>query len=88
MVVWVKDAPNLDENTDDEVTEFVDKYISCEIPPESDTELREIVCSVQTHSHKHTKSCRKTGKVCRFNFPRPPSNRAFICKGSGTSENI
>ena len=86
MVVWVKDAPKLDENTDDEVTEFVDKYISCEIPPESDTELREIVCSVQTHSQTHTKSCRKTGKVCRFNFPRPPSNRTFICKGSGTSE--
>ena len=86
MVVWVKDAPKLDENADDEVTEFVDKYISCEIPPESDTELHEIVTSVQTHSQTHTKSCRKTGKTCRFNFPRPPSNRTFICKGSSMSD--
>ena len=86
MVVWVKDAPKLDENADDEVTEFVDKYISCEIPPESDTELHEIVTSVQTHSETHTKSCRKTGKTCRFNFPRPPSNRTFICKGSSMSD--
>ena len=86
MVVWVKNAPILDENTDEEVTNFADKYISCEIPPETDTELHDIVCSVQTHSQTHTKSCRKTGKTCRFNFPRPPSNRTFICRGTVVSE--
>ena len=86
MVVWVKDAPILDENSDDEIIEFVDKYISCEIPQETDAELHEIVSSVQTHSQTHTKSCRKTGKTCRFNFPRPPSNRTFICRGTKASE--
>ena len=86
MVVWVKDAPKLDENTDDEVTEFVDQYISCESPPETDSELHEIVNSVQVHTKKHTKSCRKTGKICRFNFPKPPSNRTFICRPDNSIE--
>ena len=86
MVAWVKDAPILDEDSDDEVIEFVDKYISCEMPPETDVELHEIVSSVQTHSQAHTKSCRKTGKTCRFNFPHPPSNRTFICRGTKLSE--
>ena len=80
MVAWVKDAPNINDNSEDEITEFVDKYITCEMPPESDAELREIVTSVQVHTKNHTKSCRKTKKVCRYNFPRPPSNRTFICK--------
>ena len=86
MVVWIKHAPILDEDGDDEVIEFVDKYISCEMPPDTDAELHEIVSSVQTHSQTHTKSCRKTGKTCRFNFPRPPSNRTFICRGTKASE--
>ena len=66
MVAWVKDAPILDEDSDDEVIEFVDKYISCEMPPDTDVELHEIVSSVQTHSETHTKSCRKTGKTLTF----------------------
>ena len=80
MVVWIENAPRYSEDPEDEVIEFIDKYISCEVPPESDTELHEIVTSVQTHSKNHTKSCRKGGKVCRYNFPKPPSNRTFICE--------
>ena len=66
MVVWVKDAPKLDEDNDDDVTEFVDNYITCEMPSEDDTELHEIVTHVQMHTKNHTKSCRKTGKVMSF----------------------
>ena len=80
MVVWVQNAPRYSEDPEDEVIEFIDKYISCEVPPASDEELHEIVTSVQTHSKNHTKSCRKGGKVCRYNFPKPPSNRTFICE--------
>merc|ERR1711911_56725 len=80
MVVWVKDAPKFNENSEEEVTDFLDKYISVELPPETDQELHEIVSNVQMHSKRHTKSCRKGGKVCRFNFPKPPSDRTFICE--------
>ena len=80
MVVWVENAPRYSEDSEDEVIEFIDKYISCAVRPESDEELHEIVTSVQTHSKNHTKSCRKSGKVCRYNIPKPPSNRTFICE--------
>jgi hypothetical protein len=80
MILWVKDAPKLDKDSDKSITDFVDKYISCDLPPESNEELHEIVTSVQVHSKGHTKSCRKTGQVCRFNFPKPPSSRTFICR--------
>lgn len=36
--------------------------------------------AVQQHSKNHSKSCKKKGTVCRFNFPRPPSERTFISK--------
>lgn len=34
--------------------------------------------AVQQYSKKHSKSCRKKGTDCRFNFPRPPSSCTFI----------
>ena len=88
MVAWVKNAPKLNENSEEEVIEFVDKYITCEIPPESDKELHDIVTSVQMHSKRHTKSCRKTGKVCRYYFPKPPSNNTFICTPTDMTDPI
>ncbi|XP_030832522.1 uncharacterized protein LOC115920595 [Strongylocentrotus purpuratus] len=76
---WVENAPQLGIDKDDDVVQFVDKYISCQKPDEKeDRELHEIVSKVQQHSKKHSKSCTKTGKACRFNFPRPPSEKTFI----------
>ncbi|XP_072048518.1 uncharacterized protein [Amphiura filiformis] len=80
MIAWVKDAPEFDTDPDEEIAEFIDKYVSCELPPEEDVELHEIVSKVQMHTKSHTRSCRKTGLVCRFNYPRPPSNETFICR--------
>ena len=88
MIVWVRNAPELDEDPEEEIIEFVDKYVSCELPPETDAELYEIVTHVQMHSKNHTRSCRKTGKTCRFNFPRPPSNNTFICEPVDKEEQI
>ncbi|XP_072046833.1 uncharacterized protein [Amphiura filiformis] len=80
MIAWVKDAPEFDRESDEEIAEFIDKYVSCELPPEDDVELHEIVSKVQMHTKSHTRSCRKTGQICRFNYPRPPSNETFICR--------
>ncbi|XP_075334585.1 uncharacterized protein LOC142395729 [Odontesthes bonariensis] len=76
---WISGAPILDQNTDEEVVEFIDKYITCELPSE-DEPLFEVVTSVQQHSKRHSKSCKKKNTVCRFNFPRPASSRTFICR--------
>ncbi|XP_055088458.1 uncharacterized protein LOC117393626, partial [Periophthalmus magnuspinnatus] len=73
---WIENAPKLGVNTDEEVVQFVDKYVTCELP--SDPDLLEKVTSVQQHSKRHSKTCKKNNKVCRFNFPRPVSARTFI----------
>ncbi|KAK7879321.1 hypothetical protein WMY93_033899 [Mugilogobius chulae] len=76
---WVDGAPRIGVNPDEEVTAFVDKYVTCETPTDDD-DLLELVNSVQRHSKRHSKTCRKGATVCRFNFPRPPSMRTFIKK--------
>ncbi|CAG2187940.1 unnamed protein product [Mytilus edulis] len=56
-----------------------DKYITCSIPsPDEDPELHKI--AVQQHSKHHSKSCKKKGTNCRFNFPRPHSVHSFISR--------
>ena len=76
---WVKDAPKLSEDDPSAVCDFIDRYVTCKLPSKSDdSELHDIVRSVQQHSKNHSKSCKKKGYVCRFNFPRPPSQRTFI----------
>ncbi|XP_062574488.1 uncharacterized protein LOC134236336, partial [Saccostrea cucullata] len=78
---WIENAPKFEEDSNEKVTEFIDKYITCEIPNEhEDPELFSIVMAVQQHSKNHSKSCKKRGTACRFNFPRPPSEETFISK--------
>ncbi|XP_029933202.1 uncharacterized protein LOC115377530, partial [Myripristis murdjan] len=76
---WIEGAPQIDKNTDEEVIEFIDRYVTCELPSDDDT-LLDTVSSVQTHSKRHSKSCRKHKTTCRFNFPKPVSARTFICR--------
>ncbi|XP_067257297.1 uncharacterized protein [Chanodichthys erythropterus] len=79
---WVENAPQVDRDDDNEVVAFVDRYVTCEMPPEQQKEMHEIVSSVQQHSKRHAKTCKKKGTVCRFNFPRPPSKNTFITRSS------
>ncbi|XP_062593070.1 uncharacterized protein LOC134254555, partial [Saccostrea cucullata] len=78
---WVENAPKFDEDNEETVCDFIDRYITCGLPCENDdAELRGIVLDVQQHSKSHSKSCRKKGTDCRFHFPRPPSERTFITR--------
>ena len=80
-LVWIENAPKLDTDSDERVKEFVDEYITCHLPTtEEDEELKDILEHVQMHSKKHSKSCKKGRKECRFNFPRPPSQRTFVVR--------
>ncbi|XP_026112280.1 LOW QUALITY PROTEIN: uncharacterized protein LOC113091073, partial [Carassius auratus] len=86
---WVENAPKLNDHDADNdalVADFIDTYITCETPPENDTVLYETVNSVQKHSTRHSKTCRKKNTVCRFNFPRPPSSRTFITRETNADE--
>ena len=75
---WIENSPKLHSDADANIADFIDNYVTCEIPPDDD-EVHGIVNSVQIHSKSHSKSCKKGSKECRFNFPRPPSAGTFIC---------
>ena len=85
-LLWVENAPVFDEDDDETITAFIDRYISCKLPDESeDPELHEIVTNVQMHKKQHSKSCKKGNKTCRFNFPKCVAKETFISRPVGRS---
>ena len=80
--IHIVDAPKIDVDEDNKVTDFIDRYISCSIPEERlYPELYKLVTTVQTHHH--TQTCRKKrGVRCRFDAPWPPSDRTLIVRGT------
>lgn len=91
-LLWVENAPKLDEDSDELVCAFIDKYISTELPdPEVDPVLHQIIKQVQTHSKNHSKTCFKgsgsrQSQICRFLFPRPPMLQTTIFRPSKSKE--
>ncbi len=81
--MWIKDAPTFGEHADNIVCDFIDKYVSCNLPSE-DGRLKELILSVQ--QHKHSTYC-KRNKRCRFSFRHPPSSSTLIAK-EDTSDDI
>ena len=75
-MVWVKYAPEYGVDGDNQVCDFIDQYVSCELPKQ-DGKLRELVLLLQ--QHKHSSYC-KRNKSYRFNFPKPPSPKTLITK--------
>ena len=74
---WVKDAPKIGHNTEKEICSFIDTYVSCNIPDsETDPDLYTLVDKVQRHSH--SSSCMKSGRGCRFHFPKAPTSETLI----------
>ena len=73
-VIWVKDAPKFGDDHNDEICDFIDQYISCNIPKEERT-LKELVLLLQ--QHKHSSYCKRQN-TCRFSFPKPPSPKTLI----------
>ena len=69
-----KGAPNYGRDSDEDVCDFIDKYVSVAIP-ENECKLKELVLLLQRH--KHSSYC-KRGRKCRFNFPQPPSRKTLI----------
>lgn len=75
MVLWCKDSPAFGTNTEEEICDFVDSYISCFLPA-SDDPLFNLV-KLQIHRHSHT--CKRKGKkVCRFGFPKPIFSKTVL----------
>ena len=67
MLIWLESAPKFGEDSDQDVTSFIDKIITCQ-KPSSDAQLLKLV-NRQIHRHSHT--CKKSRSECRFNYPQP-----------------
>ena len=84
FAIWVENAPIIGENTNEEVVEFITKYVTCQIPDKDIAPiLHERVMKYQQHRcnayclrAKKTKS--GVRKVCRFGFPRPQSDKVCL----------
>ena len=68
---------NADGSFNNSVTEFADEFISVSLENQ-DPEINTIVKKVNIH--RHTKSCRKKNLPCRFDFPKPPSEKTLIAR--------
>ncbi|KAI5614793.1 hypothetical protein C0J50_11103, partial [Silurus asotus] len=81
LLAWVKDAPVFEDDPDDTVCKFIDRYITCQMPdPSTDPELHKLVTEVQMHSRNHSKSCKKGNVLCRFGFPKLPMSDTWITR--------
>ena len=73
MLVWIENALTLERNSEEEIVQFVDQYITCS------ADNKETANLVNLQSHKHSRTCRKKGKpVCRFGFPLPSHQRTML----------
>ena len=73
MLVWIENSPTLETNSEEEIVQFVDQYLTCNTDNENTANL------VGLQSHKHSRTCRKKGKpICRFGFPLPPLPRTML----------
>ncbi|KAK7149216.1 hypothetical protein R3I94_008742 [Phoxinus phoxinus] len=81
LLVWIKDAPGFEKDSDKDVCDFIDRNITCQLPDSSaDPELHRIVTEVQLHSRNHSKSCKKGNVLCRFGFPKLPVSSTTITR--------
>ena len=73
MMIWIKDAPQYEVDSNEVICTFVDRFITCD--PHVD--ITKIPVNLQIHNH--SQSCKK-GKQnkCRFNFPAPPMFQTTI----------
>lgn len=83
--LWVKDAPIIGVDSDNDVKKFIGKYITCELPnKDASPDLYKLVTTYQIHS-KCTATCFRKKQVagkwvtfCRFGYPRKPSSEMVL----------
>jgi len=94
MILWIKEAPVLGKDSDEDVRKFINSIITCSMPDkDASPTLHELVNKFQMH--RCNKYCQKTYKhngkfyrKCRFGIPRPVReetelNDAIECMAAG-----
>ena len=75
MLLWLENVPQFQEDSDNDVTAFIDKIITCQKPIDNVELLNLVNRQVHRHSHKCHKN---TSSKCRFNYPQPPMKQTMI----------
>ena len=75
-LLWARNAPRIDVDSDEEVCKYIDEHISG-VVPNDDEELKELILRLETHSH--SAYCRRNSS-CRFGFPKAPSPETLIAR--------
>ena len=82
IMAKLRTSSRLDDVERETTAKFVDKFVTCSL--EDYGELSDTVRDVQTHRHsgnrKKKTGCYKKGSVCRFGYPRFPSDRTIIAQ--------
>merc|ERR1712029_1020478 len=76
-VFWLKESKiqeyKIERDFDElKVGNLINKWISCSLNTD-DSELNSLVKEVNVH--KHTRACKRGDKICRFDFPKLPSDK-------------
>ena len=60
-LLWVKGAPHIDIDSDEDVCKFIDEYVKGTVPPDCDdnSEIRNLLLNLETHAH--SQYCRRNG---------------------------
>ena len=56
-LLWVKDAPNINQHSDDDVYRFIDKYITAIIPKGIGERQNDVNMMKSLQTHKHSDYC-------------------------------
>ena len=56
-LLWVRDAPRIDEDTDEVVCEFIEKYISASPPVITDQNIHDVTLRQTLQKHIHADNC-------------------------------
>ena len=74
-LLWIKNAPHYEKNTDTEIINYIDSVISCSHNDINNNK------NIELQIHKHSKTCIRRinhQKKCRFSCPWPPLDKTQI----------
>ena len=76
-LLWVKDALKINEDPDEVVCKFIDKYITATTPNDTNRDKQDgtQMQSLQKHAHCDYCCCNKR---CHFGFPKAPALQTLI----------
>ena len=78
-LIWVRDAPKIDDAPDDIVCQFIDKCITGTLPQNSVKHEHDISRMRYLQKHAHSDYCR-LNRSCRFGFQKPISSKTIISR--------